>query len=131
MAASITTQTVIDHYSTLAKQDSRENAAHISKAAEAFGYSPEDLANIPEGANLGLSCGNPLAIAGLREVSSSFILPVTGSLRYNKNTALNSQKGEIVIDLGSGAGFDVFQAARKVGPTGLAIGIDRSTDMLE
>jgi hypothetical protein len=41
----------------------------MKKAAAAFGYSPEDLANIPEGANLGLSCGNPLAIAGLKEVS--------------------------------------------------------------
>lgn len=71
MAAPTTTQTVIDHYSTLAREDSSANATHISKAAEAFGYSPEDLANIPEGANLGLSCGNPLAIAGLKEVRSS------------------------------------------------------------
>jgi hypothetical protein len=70
MNASITTQTVIDHYSTLAREDSIQNAAHMQKAAAAFGYSPEDLASVPEGANLGLSCGNPLAIAGLKEVSS-------------------------------------------------------------
>ena len=69
MSVSHTTPTIIDHYSTLAREDTVENAAHMKKAAEAFGYSPEDLANIPEGANLGLSCGNPLAIAGLKEVS--------------------------------------------------------------
>jgi arsenite methyltransferase len=69
MSVSHTTQTVLDHYSTLAREDSVENATHMKKAAAAFGYSPEDLANIPEGANLGLSCGNPLAIAGLKEVS--------------------------------------------------------------
>lgn len=68
MADLVTTQMVIDHYSTIAREDFKANAIHISKAAEAFGYSPEDLANIPEGANLGLSCGNPLVIAGLKEV---------------------------------------------------------------
>jgi arsenite methyltransferase len=71
MAVSITPQMVIDHYSTIAREDSAANAKHISKTAEAFGYSPEDLANIPEGANLGLSCGNPLAIAGLKEVRNT------------------------------------------------------------
>jgi SAM-dependent methyltransferase len=99
------TQKVIEHYSALAREDVTQNAAHIKKVAESFGYDPEDLAAIPDGANLGVSCGNPLAIAGLKA-------------------------GETVVDLGSGAGFDVFQAARKVGQTGLAIGIDMSDDML-
>src|SRR5580693_4202669 len=58
-----------------------------------FGYSAEELAALPEGANLGLSCGNPQAVAVM-------------------------QPGETVLDLGSGAGFDCFLAARKVGPTG-------------
>jgi SAM-dependent methyltransferase len=61
---------------------------------------------VPEGANLGLSCGNPTAIASLKP-------------------------GEVVVDLGSGAGFDVFIAARKVGPAGLVIGVDMTPDMLE
>ena len=69
MDASITAQMVIDHYSTLAREDSTKNAEHMKKAAAAFGYSPEDLASIPEGANLGLSCGNPLALAALKEVT--------------------------------------------------------------
>ncbi|KIW11146.1 hypothetical protein PV08_10446 [Exophiala spinifera] len=76
------------------------------KVAVAFGYSEQELASIPDGANLGLSCGNPLSLAKLRE-------------------------GEIVIDLGSGAGFDVFLAAKKVGAHGRAIGVDMNKDMLE
>ncbi|CZR59545.1 related to arsenic methyltransferase Cyt19 [Phialocephala subalpina] len=103
---SITTQMVSDHYSAIAREDSSTNASHIRKVAESFGYSAEDLASVPEGANLGVSCGNPLAIAGLKA-------------------------GETVIDLGSGAGFDVFQASRKVGPDGLSIGVDMSQDMLD
>ena len=73
--------------------------------AQALGYSAEELAAIPEGANLGLSCGNPTALASL-------------------------QPGEVVLDLGSGAGFDVFIAAAKVGPTGQAIGIDMTRPMV-
>lgn len=73
--------------------------------ALAFGYSADELATLPEGANLGLSCGNPQALAGLAE-------------------------GEVVLDLGSGAGFDVLLAARKVGPTGRAIGVDMTDAML-
>jgi len=61
---------VIEHYSALAREDASNNAAHIKKVAESFGYGPEDLAAIPEGANLGLSCGNPLAVAGLKSVRS-------------------------------------------------------------
>lgn len=74
--------------------------------AMALGYSAEDLAALPEGANLGLSCGNPTAMASLKE-------------------------GETVLDLGSGGGFDVFVAARKVGPKGLAIGVDMTPEMLQ
>lgn len=71
-----------------------------------FGYSAEELATLPEGANLGLSCGNPQAIAAMRP-------------------------GETVLDLGSGAGFDCFLAARQVGPTGRVIGVDMTDAMLE
>src|SRR5919107_1146491 len=78
----------------------------VKAVAEAFGYSPEELASIPAEANMALSCGNPTATANLRE-------------------------GETVVDLGSGGGLDVFLAARKVGPTGRAIGIDMTTEMIE
>ena len=74
--------------------------------AEAFGYTAEELASIPAEANMGLSCGNPLATAHIQE-------------------------GETVVDLGSGGGLDVFLAAKQVGPTGRAIGIDMTPDMLE
>ncbi len=73
--------------------------------AESLGYSENELAGLPEGANLGLSCGNPSAIAAL-------------------------QPGEVVLDLGSGGGFDVFVAGKKVGPRGRAIGVDMTPDML-
>ncbi|KFY51362.1 hypothetical protein V496_08862 [Pseudogymnoascus sp. VKM F-4515 (FW-2607)] len=97
---------VNDHYSSLARENTAANEEHIRKVALSFGYNPADLSSIPDGANLGVSCGNPLAIAGLKE-------------------------GETVVDLGSGGGFDVFQAAGKVGPTGKSIGVDLSDDMLE
>jgi arsenite methyltransferase len=70
-----------------------------------IGYSEADLATLPEGANMGLSCGNPTALASLKP-------------------------GEVVLDLGSGGGFDVFIAARKVGPTGKAIGVDMTPEMV-
>jgi arsenite methyltransferase len=73
--------------------------------AKHIGYSPEELAALPEGANMGLSCGNPNALAAL-------------------------QPGEVVLDLGSGGGFDVFIAGRKVGATGRAIGVDMTPEML-
>ncbi|HVS66476.1 MAG TPA: arsenite methyltransferase [Thermoanaerobaculia bacterium] len=76
-----------------------------AEASLALGYSPEDLAAAPEGANLGLGCGNPQAIAALRT-------------------------GETVLDLGAGGGFDCFLAARQVGPTGRVIGVDMTPDML-
>lgn len=73
--------------------------------AKAVGYSDAELATLPEGANMGLSCGNPTALAALRA-------------------------GEVVLDLGSGGGFDVFLAAQKVGPKGRAIGVDMTPEML-
>ncbi len=73
--------------------------------ANHIGYSAEELAALPEGANMGLSCGNPTALASLKP-------------------------GETVLDLGSGGGFDVFIAGRKVGPTGRCIGVDMTTEML-
>ncbi|KAF4472354.1 methyltransferase [Fusarium albosuccineum] len=78
---------------------------YASSATKAFGYLDEELALISQGANLGLGCGNPLATATLRE-------------------------GETVIDLGSGAGLDVFLSAKQVGPKGKAIGIDMNKTML-
>ena len=73
--------------------------------AKHIGYSAEELAALPEGANMGLSCGNPNALAAL-------------------------QPGEVVLDLGAGGGFDVFIAGRKVGSTGRAIGVDMTPEML-
>ncbi|HAO78667.1 MAG TPA: hypothetical protein DCQ92_06760 [Verrucomicrobia subdivision 3 bacterium] len=75
------------------------------KLARELGYSIEELKALPDGANLGLSCGNPAALAALRP-------------------------GEVVLDLGSGGGFDVFIAGRKVGATGRAIGVDMTPEML-
>jgi len=74
--------------------------------AERIGYSQEDLAAVPDGANLGLGCGNPIALASIKP-------------------------GETVLDLGSGAGFDAFLAAARVGPTGHVIGVDMTPEMIE
>jgi SAM-dependent methyltransferase len=79
--------------------------ADAGNLAQQIGYSIEDLAALPEGANMGLSCGNPTALAELKP-------------------------GEVVLDLGSGGGFDVFIAGRKVGPAGRAIGVDMTPEML-
>lgn len=75
------------------------------KLARELGYTREELAALPEGANMGLSCGNPAALAALKV-------------------------GEVVLDLGSGGGFDVFIAGRKVGASGRAIGVDMTPEML-
>ncbi len=75
------------------------------KLAAELGYTVEELAALPEGANMGLSCGNPAALAALKP-------------------------GETVLDLGSGGGFDVFIAGRKVEATGCAIGVDMTPEML-
>jgi len=77
-----------------------------SSLSAAVGYRREELAGLPEGANMGLSCGNPTAMASLRP-------------------------GEVVLDLGAGGGFDVFIAARKVGPAGRAIGVDMTPAMVD
>lgn len=73
--------------------------------AARIGYDSGELSAVPEGANLGLSCGNPTALASLRP-------------------------GEVVVDLGSGAGFDAFVAGPKIGPTGRMIGVDMTPEML-
>lgn len=84
------------------------SSAHsgVRAVAEAFGYSVAELASIPAEANMGLSCGNPTATANLRP-------------------------GEVVVDLGCGGGLDILLASKKIGPTGKAIGIDMTTEMLE
>lgn len=83
--------------------DTAGAAADISRQ---MGYSDEEMTSVPQGANLGLGCGNPVALASLEE-------------------------GQVVVDLGSGAGFDCFLAARKVGPAGKVIGVDMTPDMLD
>jgi len=82
---------------------SADPALDISKA---IGYSDEEMTSVPEGANLGLGCGNPVALASLAE-------------------------GETVLDLGSGAGFDCFLAANKVGSRGKVIGVDMTPEMID
>lgn len=77
----------------------------VEQMSTAMGYSKEDLAIVPEGANMGLGCGNPVALASLKP-------------------------GETVVDLGSGGGFDCFLAARQVGQTGRVIGVDMTPEMV-
>ena len=83
----------------------RSNHADPERLAQALGYDENDIANLPEGANMGLSCGNPVAIAALQE-------------------------GQVVLDLGSGGGFDVFQAGAKVKAAGRVIGVDMTPEMI-
>src|SRR5215212_4030371 len=99
-------QVVRERYGSVARSGLSSEQEGVRAVAEAFGYTAEELAAIPAGANMGLSCGNPLATASLRE-------------------------GEVVVDLGSGGGLDVFLAAHKVGATGRAIGIDMTPEMIE
>jgi len=80
-----------------------DNAETISKTV---GYTEKELNAVPEGSNLGLGCGNPVALASLK-------------------------KGEVVLDLGSGAGFDAFLAAKRVGSKGVVIGVDMTPDMIK
>ena len=77
-----------------------------TRLAEFLGYNSEDLASLPKAANMGLSCGNPLALASLKE-------------------------GQTVLDLGSGGGFDVFQAGKKVKARGRVIGVDMTPEMID
>ena len=96
---------VREKYAAVAVSDLSSENRGVKAVAEAFGYSAEELSSIPAGANMGLSCGNPTATANLRP-------------------------GEVVVDLGSGGGLDVFLAAKKVGPAGKAIGVDMTPEML-
>ena len=93
-------------YGAVAESALSSDHAGVKAVAEAFGYSAEELTSIPAEANMGLSCGNPTATAHLRP-------------------------GEVVVDLGSGGGLDVFLAAKMVGPEGRAVGIDMTTAMIE
>ena len=109
---------VREHYASVAREQS--SCCGPTKAAggccgaapapieisRAIGYSEQDLSAVPAGANLGLGCGNPLAFAAL-------------------------EPGDTVVDLGSGAGFDCFLAAQRVGPRGRVIGVDMTHEMLE
>src|SRR5580693_3302990 len=97
---------VQSRYAEFASSNLSSEHAGVRAIAQAFGYTPEELAAIPAEANMGLSCGNPTATANLRP-------------------------GETVVDLGCGGGLDVFLAAAKVGPTGKAVGIDMTPEMIE
>lgn len=99
-------ESVRSKYGTVAESTLSNDHAGVQAVAEAFGYCSEELTSIPADANMGLSCGNPTAIA---------------SIRY----------GEVVVDLGSGGGLDVFLASPLVGPEGRAIGIDMTPSMIE
>ena len=88
--------------SSCCSSDKNSTAEDISVA---IGYSGEDMSGVPEGANMGLGCGNPQAIASL-------------------------QPGETVLDLGSGGGFDCFLAAKVIGESGHVIGVDMTPEMI-
>jgi SAM-dependent methyltransferase len=106
---------VREAYTKIAKQDSSccanvnlcyRNTDLEQDIGKKIGYTKEELSKVPEGANLGLGCGNPVALTSLRE-------------------------GETVLDLGSGAGLDCFLASSKVGEKGRVIGVDMTPDMIE
>lgn len=104
---------VKENYGKIAKQDgsccgggSCCSGGTLTDVSKLLGYSDSQLSDVPDNANLGLGCGNPTAIASLTE-------------------------GQVVLDLGSGAGFDVFLASRKVGKTGKVIGIDMTDEMIK
>jgi arsenite methyltransferase len=97
---------VQSRYGATAKSGLSSDRDDVRQVAAAFGYSEDELRSIPAEANMGLSCGNPIAFASLKA-------------------------GEVVVDLGSGGGLDVFLAAQKVGPKGRAIGIDMTKEMIE
>jgi arsenite methyltransferase len=97
-------EAVREHYASVARGETVACGCGVAEAAEVIGYTKDDLAAAGD-ANLGLGCGNPLALAEI-------------------------QPGMTVLDLGSGAGFDAFLAWRKVGPTGRVIGVDMTDDML-
>lgn len=99
-------ESVQSRYAAVAKSTLSNKDVGVKAVAEAFGYSPEELSSIPAEANMGLSCGNPTAIASIRS-------------------------GEVIVDLGSGGGLDVFLASQLVGPKGRAVGIDMTPAMIE
>jgi arsenite methyltransferase len=99
-------ESVRSKYGAVAESTLSSNDAGVKAVAQAFGYSADELRSIPAEANMGLSCGNPTATAHLRP-------------------------GEVVVDLGSGGGLDVFLAAKMVGTEGRAIGIDMTPAMIE
>jgi SAM-dependent methyltransferase len=109
MATSDIRDAVKARYGRIAERKSNSASCCGPKVEEtisqAVGYGKEDLEAVPDGANLGLGCGNPVALASLRA-------------------------GDTVLDLGSGAGFDCFLAAKKVGETGRVIGVDMTPSML-
>ncbi len=98
-------QNVQRGYGTVANSGLSSKNEGVAAVARAFGYTVEELSSIPAEANMGLSCGNPTAMAGLKP-------------------------GETVVDLGCGGGLDVFLAAQKVGLAGQAIGIDMTPEMI-
>jgi len=91
---------------TNAKSCGCNSGQSVKDISQSIGYSQEDVNSVPDGANLGLGCGNPIALASLKE-------------------------GETVLDLGSGGGFDCFLAATRVGEKGRVIGVDMTPEMLE
>jgi arsenite methyltransferase len=99
-------ESVRSKYGAVAQSSLSSDDDGVRAVAEAFGYSTEELTSIPAEANMGLSCGNPTATAHIRS-------------------------GEVVVDLGSGGGLDVFLASKMVGPQGRAIGIDMTPAMIE
>ncbi len=92
--------------SCCAPKDSDNTANQVDDISKKIGYTDEELTVVPDGSNLGLGCGNPIALASLEE-------------------------GQTVLDLGSGAGFDCFLASRKVGDKGKIIGVDMTPEMVE
>ncbi len=110
-----TRKVVREGYARIAKQgasccapanSSCGNTGLAQDISRSIGYSEQELGAVPEGSNLGLGCGNPVALASLRE-------------------------GDMVLDLGSGAGFDCFLAANRVGKEGRVIGVDMTPEMIE
>src|ERR1700685_2388842 len=97
---------VQSRYGAVAESGLSSHRDDVRDVAAAFGYSEAGLDSIPAEANMGLSCGNPIATASLKP-------------------------GEVVVDLGSGGGLDVFLAANRVGPGGRAIGIDMTKEMID
>ncbi len=97
---------IASKYGSVAHSSLSSSHSGVSAVALSFGYSPEELGSIPAAANMGLSCGNPVAMASIRP-------------------------GEVVVDLGCGGGMDVFLAAKIVGESGQVIGIDMTPEMIE